>query len=59
MVKNRQMSVILVGHLSDRLSVVVSVRAEPHKGYVTERVWSLAAYVVPTLGSRGKDNMFT
>ena len=42
MVQNRQNSVSLFGHISDRLSVV-SVRAEPHKGYVTERVWSSVA----------------
>ena len=32
----------LSGHISDRLSVVL-VRAEPHIGYVTERVPSSAA----------------
>ena len=30
----------IVGHISDILSVMVSVRAEPHKGYVTEKVRS-------------------
>ena len=37
--KNRQRSVSLWGHISDKLSVV-SVRAKPHKG--TERVRSSA-----------------
>ena len=40
--KNRQKSASFSGHISDGLSVV-SVRAEPHKGYVTERVRSSAA----------------
>ena len=40
--KNRQKSVSFSGHISDGLSVV-SVRAEPHKGYVTESVRSSAA----------------
>ena len=39
--KNRQKSVSFSGHISDGLSVV-SVRAEPHKGYATERVRSSA-----------------
>ena len=40
--KNRQKSVSFSEHISDRLSVVL-IRAEPHKGYVTERVRSSAA----------------
>ena len=40
--KNRQKSVSFSGNISDELSVVL-VRAEPHKGYVTERVRSSAA----------------
>ena len=40
--KNRQKSVSFSGHISDGLSVV-SVRAEPHKGYVTERLRSSVA----------------
>ena len=40
--KNRQKAVSFSGHISDGLSVV-SVRAESHKGYVTERVRSSAA----------------
>ena len=40
--KNRQKSASFSGHISDGLSVV-SVSAEPHKGYVTERVQSSAA----------------
>ena len=40
--KDRQKSVSFSGHISDGLSVV-SVRAEPHKRYVTERVRSSAA----------------
>ena len=39
--ENRQKSLSLGGHISDRLSLVL-VRAEPHKGDVTEKVWSLA-----------------
>ena len=37
--KNRQKSLSFSGHTSDGLSGVL-VRAEPHKGYVTERVQS-------------------
>ena len=37
--KNRQKSVSFSGYISDGLFVVL-VRAEPHKGYVTERVRS-------------------
>ena len=40
--KNRHKSVSFSGHISDGLSMV-SVGAEPHKGYVTERVRSSAA----------------
>ena len=40
--KNRQKSASLSGHISDGLSMV-SERAEPPKGYVTERVQSSAA----------------
>ena len=40
--KTGKKSVSFSGHISDGLSVV-SVRAEPHKGYVTERVRSSAA----------------
>ena len=36
-------SINLVGHFSDVLSVIVSVRSEPHNGYVTERVQSSVA----------------
>ena len=39
--KNRQKSVSFSGHISYGLSVV-SVKVEPHRGYVTERVQSLA-----------------
>ena len=39
--KNRLKSVSFSGHNSDGLYVVL-VRAEPHKGYVTERVQSSA-----------------
>ena len=48
--KNRQKFVSFSGHISDGLSVV-SVRAEPHKGYVTERFQSLAP--------RGMENLVT
>ena len=40
--KHRQKSVSFSGHISDGLSVVLA-RAEPHKGYVTERMQSSAA----------------
>ena len=40
--KNRQKSISFSGHISDGLTVM-SVRAEPHKGYVTERVRSSTA----------------
>ena len=40
--KNRQKYVSFSGHISDGLSMV-SVRAEPQKGCVTERVRSSAA----------------
>ena len=40
--KNRQKSVSFSGNVSDGLSVKL-LRAEPHKGYVTERVRSSAA----------------
>ena len=40
--KNRKNSISFTGHISDRLSVVL-VRAEPHKGCITERVQSSAA----------------
>ena len=40
--KSRQRSVNSAGHISDRLSVV-SVRAEPKNGYVTERVRNSSA----------------
>ena len=55
--KNRQMSVSFSGHISDGLSVV-SVRANPHKGYVTERVGSLVAQC-QKVRSRGMENMVT
>ena len=42
MVQNRQKSVSFSGHISGGLSVVLE-RAEPHKGYVTEKVRSSAA----------------
>ena len=45
------MSVGIVGNFSDRL-LAVSVRAEPHKGYVTERVRGLSG-IVPRLGFKG------
>ena len=48
--KNRQKSVSFSGHISDGLSVV-SVRAEPHKGYVTESV-ELSG-IMPKPGSEG------
>ena len=58
MLQNRKKSVSLVGHISDRLSMV-SVRAEPHKGYVAQKVQSSVAYipVAPRLGTSGKENM--
>ena len=40
--KNRQKSESFSGDISDILSMVL-VRAEPHKGYVTERVRDSAA----------------
>ena len=54
---NRQKSVSFSGHISDGLSVV-SVRAEPHKGYVTERVRSSAAQC-QSLAPRGMENLVT
>ena len=48
--KNRQKSVSFSGHISDGLSVV-SVRAEPHKGHVTESV-ELSS-IMPKPGSEG------
>ena len=52
-----QKSVSFNGHISDGLSVL-SVRSKPHKGYVTERVLELSG-IVPKLGSRGIENLFT
>ena len=40
--KNGQKSVSFSGHISNRLSVVL-VRAKPHKGYATEKLWSSTA----------------
>ena len=37
---------------------MVSVKAKPHKGYVTERVRSSAG-IVPRLCSRGMENLVT
>ena len=48
--KNRQKSVSFSGHISDGLSAVL-VRAEPHKGYVTESV-ELSG-IMPKPGSEG------
>ena len=48
--KNRQKFVSLSAHISDGLSVVL-VRAEPHKGYVTES--AELSGIMPKPGSEG------
>ena len=50
-------SLSLVVNLTDRLSLV-SVRADPHRGYVNERVWSSAAKC-QSLAPRGMKNLVT
>ena len=50
---NRQKSVSFSGHNSDALSVVL-VKAEPHKGCVTERVRSLATQCQSLAGGARK-----
>ena len=50
------MSASLVGHFETELSVNVSVGAEPHNGFITERVRSSAA-MYQRLCSGGMDNL--
>ena len=65
MVQNRFLLVMsmypsasLFDQFPDRLSVVVSVRPEPHNGYVNERVLSFSG-IVPRQSSRGMENLVT
>ena len=56
MVKNRQNSVSLVWHISDRLTVV-SLADEPHKVYVIES--GEFSDIMPRLGYRSMENLVT
>ena len=56
--KNRQKSVSFSGQISDGLSVV-SVRVEPHKGYVTERVRGAQQHNAKAFALRGMENLVT
>ena len=58
MEQNRQKYVRLSGHNSEKLSVV-SVRAEPHKGYATEREWHIYSVVPRVIGSKDMNNLVT
>ena len=54
--KNRQKSVGFSGHISDGLPVV-SVRAEPHKGYVTKSAELSSIMPKPDFEGHGKSGL--
>ena len=54
-------SVSLVGHISNRLSVMVSVRNKSHKGYIyyNQESVELSSILCQKLGSRAMEKLVT